>query len=109
MCAAPLDIARVIAPPQLAFSCVPVFTGEPTFHPSGGTLRAMPRYHFTVHDGNWNEDPDGSTLDNDEAAHREALLIAHDLAKGRESDPKTLTIQVTEGERLVWIVQWPPP
>jgi hypothetical protein len=68
----------------------------------------MPRYYFTVHDGNWNEDPEGSTLDNDEAAHREALVIVHSLTKGRESDPKTYTIEVTEGDRLVWVIQWPP-
>jgi hypothetical protein len=69
----------------------------------------MPRYHFRVHkDGNWNEDPDGSALDNDEAAHKEALVIVHNLTKGHESDPKTYTVRVTEGDRLVWIIRWPP-
>jgi hypothetical protein len=69
-------------------------------------LGAMPVYHFTIHEGRRHEDPDGTVLDDDDAAHKEALAIAHELARGH--DPKRpYTIQVTIGDRLVWIVDWP--
>jgi hypothetical protein len=69
----------------------------------------MPVYYFTVHDGRWHEDPDGTALDNDDAAHKEAVAIGRELAKGHDPGTKVYTIQVTEGDRLVWIIRWPPP
>ena len=44
----------------------------------------------------------------DTRAHKEALAIAQELARGH--DPKRhYRIQVTDGDRLVWIVEWLPP
>jgi hypothetical protein len=68
----------------------------------------MPLYRFAFHDGQRHDDPYGTVLGDDVAAHKEALAIRRELAK-RHDPKKPYTIQVTDGDRLVWIVEWPPP
>jgi hypothetical protein len=73
-----------------------------------GILPDMPPlYRFALHDGEWHDDPYGTVLDDDDAARKEAVAIAEELARGH--DPKRpYTIEVTDGDRLVCIVDWPP-
>ena len=75
---------------------------------NGGDITHMPLYRFAFYDGDWHDDPYGTVLRDDDAAHKEALAIAQELARGH--DPKRhYRIQVTDGDRLVWIVEWLPP
>jgi hypothetical protein len=67
----------------------------------------MPLYRFALHNGDWHDDPYGTVLDDDAAAHKEALAITLELSKRRDPQ-KPYKIQVTEGGRLVRIVDWPP-
>jgi len=67
----------------------------------------MPLYRFALHEGDWRDDPYGTVLDDDDAAHKEALAIMLELSRGH-APQKPYKIQVTDGDRLVRIVDWPP-
>ena len=40
---------------------------------NGGDITHMPLYRFAFYDGDWHDDPYGTVLDDDDAAHKEAL------------------------------------
>ena len=62
----------------------------------------MPAYRFTVFDGRDRDDPEGMELPDDEAARREVAFILRDLGKTQASGRNDWTIEVMEGNRLVW-------
>ena len=66
----------------------------------------MPLYRFSVHNGHWYDDPDGTNLPDDGAARQEALRIIHDLKKNDETGWKGWTIEVTQAGRPVWQIQF---
>jgi hypothetical protein len=96
------------APSARLTSASPSGVGAHPSRANGKDITHMPLYRFAFYDGDWQDDPDGTVLDDDNAAHKEALAIAQELARGH--DPKKpCRIQVSDGDRSVWIVDWPPP
>jgi hypothetical protein len=68
----------------------------------------MPLYRFTVHHSNCSEDPVGTELRDDAAACLEAELILQDLNKSHQTGRMYWAVDVTEGERKVATINWPP-
>jgi len=63
----------------------------------------MPLYHFAVHNGHRLDDPEATELlPDDEAARERAVQVICDLKRNNETAWKAWTIEVTEGDRLVW-------
>jgi hypothetical protein len=62
----------------------------------------MPLYHFAVHNSHLHDDPDGTELPDDGAAHKEALRIIGDLKRNNVGIWTGWTIEVTDGGRRVW-------
>jgi hypothetical protein len=76
----------------------------PTKRGSVTILRAMPLYHFAVHNSHLHDDPEGAELPDDEAARQWGLQIIRDLKKNNEPMWKASTIEVTDGDRQVWLL-----
>ena len=62
----------------------------------------MPLYHFAVHNSHVHDDPEGTELSDDGAAHKEALRIIRELKRNNVGMWTGWTIEVTDGARHVW-------
>jgi hypothetical protein len=63
----------------------------------------MPLYSFAAHNGHRIDDPEATEfLPDDVAARNEALQIIRDLKKNNRAMWKGWTIEVAEGDRVVW-------
>jgi hypothetical protein len=62
----------------------------------------MPRYHFTVRNSDTHDDPEGSECPDDAAAREHAIRVIRELRHGKGDDWKGWSMEVTQGQRLVW-------
>jgi hypothetical protein len=56
----------------------------------------MPRFYFDIDDGRFIPDDEGTDLPNVEAARREGLCTAAEMAKAIARDPKPLAIHIRD-------------
>jgi hypothetical protein len=97
--------AALPAVSRIASICAtPVAIGT---HCGLGHFMPMPIYHFTVHESDRYDDPEGTELPDDSAARHEAILILRDLDKSHQTGKRAWTIDVTEGDRKVATIIWP--
>jgi hypothetical protein len=66
----------------------------------------MTLYHFAVRNSHVHDDPEGTELPNDGAAHEEALQIIRDLKRNNEGMWIGWTVEVTDGVRQVWLIPY---
>ena len=62
----------------------------------------MPRYRFTIRDGDRFDDEEGVVLPDDFAARTHAIDIIQGLEKAIETDWTGYTMEVTRDGRVVW-------
>jgi hypothetical protein len=62
----------------------------------------MPRYRFTIRDGDRFDDEEGVVLPDDFAARTHAIGIIQELEKASETDWAGYTMEVSRDGRVVW-------
>jgi hypothetical protein len=62
----------------------------------------VPRYRFAVNGSARYDDPDGPELPDDAAARDYAIRVIRELQHGEGHSWRGWTMEVTEGQRLVW-------
>ena len=62
----------------------------------------MPRYRFTIRDGDRFDDEEGVVLPDDFAARTHAIGIIKELEKANEADWAGYTMEVSRDGRVVW-------
>jgi Domain of unknown function (DUF6894) len=62
----------------------------------------MPLYYFAVLNSDRHDDPDGTELPDDAAARTYAMKVIRELQHGEGHNWRGWTMEVTQGQRLVW-------
>jgi hypothetical protein len=62
----------------------------------------MPRYRFTIRDGDSFDDEDGVMLPDDLAARAHAIGMIQELQKADEANWRGYTMEVTRDGQVVW-------
>jgi hypothetical protein len=100
----PDEAARLIRRLERGISFTDESATGPTKRGSLAILRAMPLYHFAVHNSHLQDDPEGAELPDDEAARQWGLQVIRDLKKNNEPMWKASTLEVTDGDRQVMLL-----